>query len=255
MDEAGQTTREVTRPPAPSGRGPARLRPWLVTGGLLVVLAVLTGNVLAHGPLVSLDQHIRDAVQSRATAPHWRWLGAGRHAPAQLLTDLGRSYVAVPLLAVTAVVLAVRRHTIRPVAAAAIGVALLLTTVIPAKILIGRPGPGLTTAGAHGLGVFPSGHTTTACVCFSPGHGADRGGSAGPGPVAGTGRPGRTLAAGRRGPGVERLPLVHRRGRRLGALRAHRRAGLVGGPGSPGRAGPGQVLTRISTQLVRGKVR
>ena len=167
MDEAAQPTQEVARPPAPPGRGPARLRPWLVTGGLLVALAVLTGNVLAHGPLVSLDQHIRDAVQARAAAPRWHWLGASPHAPAQLITDLGRTYVAVPLLALTVVVLAVRRHTIRPVAAAAIGVALLVATVIPAKILIGRPGPGLTTVGAHGLGMFPSGHTTTACVCFS----------------------------------------------------------------------------------------
>ena len=47
-----------------------------MTGGLLVVLAVLTGNVLAHGPLVGLDEHIRDAVQAPATSPAWRWLNA-----------------------------------------------------------------------------------------------------------------------------------------------------------------------------------
>ena len=167
MDEAGQTMQEVTRAPAVPSRAAARLWPWLVTGGLLLVLAVLTGNVLAHGPLVSLDQHIRDAVQARATSPAWRWLGASPHSPAQLATDLGRNYVAGPVLALTAVVLAVRRRTARPVAAAAIGVVLVVATVIPAKILIGRTGPGLTTVGAGGLGVFPSGHTTTACVCFS----------------------------------------------------------------------------------------
>ena len=167
MDKASPATQEVTRPPAPPWPDAARLRAWLVTGGLLVVLAVLTGNVLAHGPLVGLDEHIRDAVQARATSPAWRWLNAGRYSPARPPTVLGRYYVAVPVLALTAVVLGIRRHTIRPVAAAAIGVAMLLATVIPAKILIGRPGPGLATAGAHGLGVFPSGHTTTACVCFS----------------------------------------------------------------------------------------
>jgi membrane-associated phospholipid phosphatase len=167
MDEPSRAVREVTRAPAAPRRSPPRLRPWLVTGGLLLVLAILTGNVLAHGPLVSLDQHIRDAVQARATAPAWRWLGASPHSPAQLITDLGRNYVAVPVLALTAVLLAIRRHTVRPVAAAAIGVALVLATVIPAKILIGRVGPGLTTVGAGGLGVFPSGHATTACVCFS----------------------------------------------------------------------------------------
>ena len=156
MDEAGQTTQAVTRPPAPPGRGATRLRPWLVTGGLLVVLAFLTGNVLANGPLVGLDQHIREDVQARAHAAAWRWLAGSPHAPAQLITDLGRGYVAVPVLAVIAVVLAVRRHTIRPVAAAAIGVALLLATVIPAKILIARPGPGQTTVGANGqLGLLP----------------------------------------------------------------------------------------------------
>jgi membrane-associated phospholipid phosphatase len=165
VDEPGQTITELPAP-APAGRA-ARLRPWLVTGGLLLVLAILTGNVLAHGPLISLDQHIRDAVQARATAPGWRWLNAGRYSPARLPTDLGRYYLAVPVLALTAAVLAVRRHTVRPLVAAAIGVALLLATVIPGKILIGRVGPGLTTVGAHGLGVFPSGHTTTACVCFS----------------------------------------------------------------------------------------
>jgi undecaprenyl-diphosphatase len=167
VDEAGQTTQEVTRAPAVPSRAAARLWPWLVTGGLLAVLAILTGNVLAHGPLISLDQHIRDAVQARATSPAWRWLGASPHSPAQLATDLGRSYLAGPVLALTAVALAVRRHTLRPVATAAIGAALVAATVIPAKILIGRAGPGLTTVGPHGLGVFPSGHTTTACVCFS----------------------------------------------------------------------------------------
>lgn len=166
MDEGGRTTQQTSCPPAPPGAAAVRLRPWLVTGGLLVVLAILTGNVLAHGPLIGLDQHIRDAVQARATSPAWRWLNAGRYSPARLPTYLGRYYVAVPVLALTAVILAIRRHTLRPVAAAAIG-AVLLTTVIPAKILIGRVGPGLTTVGAHGLGVFPSGHTTTACVCFS----------------------------------------------------------------------------------------
>jgi membrane-associated phospholipid phosphatase len=167
VDEAGQSTQEVTRAPAVPSRAAARLWPWLATGSLLLVLAILTGNVLAHGPLVSLDQHIRDVVQARATSPAWRWLGASPQSPAQLVTDLGRNYVAVPVLALTAVLLAVRRHTVRPVAAAAIGAALTLATVIPAKILIGRVGPGLTTVGTGGLGAFPSGHTTTACVCFS----------------------------------------------------------------------------------------
>ena len=77
------------------------------------------------------------------------------------------STVAVPVLAAVAVALAVRRHTLRPLLIAATGVVLLLGTVIPAKIIIGRPGPGLPAVLPGQLGVFPSGHTSTACICFS----------------------------------------------------------------------------------------
>ena len=114
-----------------------------------------------------MDQHIRHTVQGWAHAAAWRWLAGSPHAPAQLITDLGRETVAVPVLAVVAVVLAVRRHTLRPLLVAATGVVLLLVTVIPAKIIIGRPGPGTTVLAAGSWGYFPSGHTSTACVCYS----------------------------------------------------------------------------------------
>jgi membrane-associated phospholipid phosphatase len=148
-------------------RSAARLQPWLVTGGLLLLLAILTVNVLVHGPLVRLDEHIRATVQARALSPGWYWLRDGPRAPAQLVADLGRTPLAIPVLAVAAIVVSVARRSLRPLAAAAIGVTLLLATVIPAKILIGRPGPGLTSATQGELGVFPSGHTSTACVCYS----------------------------------------------------------------------------------------
>jgi membrane-associated phospholipid phosphatase len=152
---------------APPRTRPRRLQSWLVPGGLLVVLAFLTINVLAHGPMISLDQHIRSAVQGHARSPGWRWLGDSPAGPAWLLTYLGANFLAVPVLAVTALALAVRRHTVRPLMIAAVGVALLLVTVIPAKIIIGRPGPGLAAVAPGGLGAFPSGHTATACVCLS----------------------------------------------------------------------------------------
>ncbi len=157
--------------PAPGqAESPARGRPWpgwLLPAGLLAALVFLTVNVLAHGPLVTLDQHIRHAVQGWAHAAAWRWLADSPHAPAQLITDLGRETVAVPVLAVVAVVLAVRGHTLRPLLVAATGVVLLLATVIPAKIIIARPGPGTTVLPAGSWGYFPSGHTSTACVCYS----------------------------------------------------------------------------------------
>lgn len=157
--------------PAPGqAESPAGGRPWpgwLLPTGLLAVLVFLTVNVLADGPVVTLDQHIRPTVQGWAHAAAWRWLADSPHAPAQLITDLGRETVAVPVLAVVAVVLAVRGHALRPLLVAATGVALLLTTVIPAKIIIARPGPGTTVLPAGSWGYFPSGHTSTACVCYS----------------------------------------------------------------------------------------
>ena len=164
MDKVSRTA------PAPDRtEGPARgrPRPWLLPAGLLLVLAVLTINVLVHGPLVTMDQHIRQTVQGWAHAVGWRWLADSPHAPAQLITDLGRATVAVPVLAVVAAVLAVRGHTPRPLLVAAAGVALLLVTVIPAKVIIARPGPGNGAVAAGSLGYFPSGHTSTACVCYS----------------------------------------------------------------------------------------
>ena len=138
-----------------------------ITWGLLLILAILTINVLVHGPLVTLDEQIRGAVLPRADSTAWRWLSNTPYRPAQLLTDLGMTTVALPVLAAVALALAIRRHTLRPVLIALTGVALLLGTVIPAKILIARPGPGLPPVSPGALGVFPSGHTSTACVCFS----------------------------------------------------------------------------------------
>ncbi len=160
VDKAGDA-------PAAPRRHPAPRFSWLIPAGLLLILAILTVNVLVHGPLVALDERIRDAVLPRAHSPAWRWLSDSPHGPAQLLTDLGMTTVAVPILAAVALALAIRRHTIRPVLIALTGVALLLGTVIPAKILIARPGPGLPPVSPGDLGVFPSGHTSTACICFS----------------------------------------------------------------------------------------
>ncbi len=146
----------------------ARRRPaWLVPGGLLLILALLTVNVLAGGPLVGVDRRIRAAVQALAASATWRWVGDSWHAPARLLVELGNNQVAVPVLALSALIVAARHRSLRPLLAAAAGVALLLATVIPAKILIARPGPGQPVIAPGSMGVFPSGHTTTAGVCLA----------------------------------------------------------------------------------------
>jgi len=145
-----------------------RRRPaWLVPGSLALILVVLTVNVLADGPLVGVDRRIRAAVQARATSATWRWVGDSWHAPARLLVELGNNQVAVPVLALSALIVAARHRSLRPLLAAAAGVALLLATVIPAKILIARPGPSQPVIAPGSMGVFPSGHTTTAGVCLA----------------------------------------------------------------------------------------
>ncbi len=148
------------------GRSAGWRSPWLVAGGLLLILVLLTLSVLTDGPLVGADQRIRDAVRAQATSASWRWLSDSWHAPAQLLTDLGNYEVAIPVLAACALIAAARHRTPRPLLAALAAVVLVVATVTPAKILIGRTGPGLTTLGSGGLGVFPSGHTTTASVAL-----------------------------------------------------------------------------------------
>jgi membrane-associated phospholipid phosphatase len=168
MDES-HAAPPATLPAAPAAPAARRRSPWLVPGVLLLILAILTVNVFADGPLVALDQRIRAAAQARADSPAWSWVGNGMHGPARLLVQLGNNQVAVPLLVLCAVIVAARHRSLRPLVAAAIGVVLLLTTVIPAKILIGRAGPGLPPVVPGHMGVFPSGHTATSSVCLGLG--------------------------------------------------------------------------------------
>ncbi len=153
-------------PAAALPAAPPRAR-WLVLAGLLLlVLALLTVNVLANGPLITVDRWIRGAAAARADSATWRWVGDRWYSPARLLVELGNNQAAMPVLAVCAAVAARWRRSLRPLIAAVIGVVLLLGTVIPAKILIGRPGPGMPPVAHGAMGVFPSGHASTSSVCL-----------------------------------------------------------------------------------------
>jgi membrane-associated phospholipid phosphatase len=143
-----------------------RRSPWLLPGVLVLILAFLTVNVLAHSPPLDVDQWIRSAVQAQAHSARFRWLEGYRYAPVYLLVDLGNNQVAVPVLGLSALIAAIRHRSVRPLLAAVVGVVLLLGTVIPAKILIGRAGPGLPPVAHGAMGVFPSGHTATSSVCL-----------------------------------------------------------------------------------------
>jgi membrane-associated phospholipid phosphatase len=160
MDEARATT-------AAQRRTLRQRYPWLVPGSLLLLLTLLTVNVVADGPLIPLDRRIHKAVHHTANTADWRWLKNGPATPARILIDLGNIRFAFPILLVIAGYVAFRRHSLRPLVTAVPGIVLILAIVVPAKILIGRPNPGHKHLPAHQLlGAFPSGHTTTACVCY-----------------------------------------------------------------------------------------
>jgi membrane-associated phospholipid phosphatase len=131
----------------------------------MLIFALLTVNVLANGPLVRVDERISRAVRARVHSARWFWVGGHRHAPAELLVHFGDNQVALPLLAVAALIVAIRYRSLRPLLAAVIGVA-LLGTVILLKILIARAGPGLPPVAPGAMGVFPSGHSATSSVCL-----------------------------------------------------------------------------------------
>jgi undecaprenyl-diphosphatase len=150
---------------AATSRGQRRT-PWLLPGVLALILAFLTVSVLAHSPVLDVDRWIRSAVQARADSARFRWLEGYRYAPVYLLVDLGNNQVAVPVLGLSALIAGIRDRSVRPLLAAVVGVVLLLGTVIPAKILVGRAGPGLPPVAHGALGVFPSGHSATSSVCL-----------------------------------------------------------------------------------------
>jgi undecaprenyl-diphosphatase len=143
-------------------RAPRWRSPWVRLGGPALILVLLTINVLASGPLVGADQRIRVFVQSHGGSAGWHWLDA----PARLVVNLAGPGVAVPVLALAALAVSARRRSLRPLLTAAVAAVLLLVTVIPAKILIGRLSPGQRPLAPGALGSFPSGHMTTAAVCY-----------------------------------------------------------------------------------------
>jgi membrane-associated phospholipid phosphatase len=157
---------ETHAPLAAADRSGRRRPPWLLPGVLVLVLAFFTASVLAHSPVLDVDRWIRGVAQAQAHSARFRWLEVGRYAPVYLLVDLGNNQVAVPVLGLSALIAASRDHSVRPLLAAVAGVVLLLGTVIPAKILIGRAGPGLPPVAHGAMGVFPSGHTATSSVCL-----------------------------------------------------------------------------------------
>ncbi len=134
---------------------------WLspaVPVALVVLFALATVQVRIHGPMVHLDLTIRDWVETHQH-PGWRRF-------AVLVTHAGTPILDVIVLMVVATVVSLIRRSWRSLATASLAVALLTATVWPAKVLIGRPGPGSATDTVEGAGYFPSGHTASTLVCY-----------------------------------------------------------------------------------------
>jgi undecaprenyl-diphosphatase len=141
--------------------------PSLLPGGLLLFLTLLTIDALTDGPLLRVDRKIRRFVHATGNSAGWRWLKDGPATPARLLVDLGNPWVAIPVLLVIAALVAARRQTVRPLLTAGAGTALVLGTVIPAKLLIEQLNPGYDRWSPPSLlSGFPSGHAASACVGY-----------------------------------------------------------------------------------------
>ncbi|MCD9144029.1 phosphatase PAP2 family protein [Streptomyces albireticuli] len=152
-----------TTPPVPGPPAWTRPRRGLFPALCVLLLALLTWQTAAHGPLRALDERLGRTV-------------AGSGFPgglARFLSDLGNVTVALPVLlaaiAVSAVTTARARRVRRwwaPALGAALAMAAVPALVVPLKSWVGRPGPPETAAsGAHD-GFFPSGHTATAAVAY-----------------------------------------------------------------------------------------
>ncbi|MDX5572834.1 phosphatase PAP2 family protein [Streptomyces sp. ID01-9D] len=139
-----------TTPPVPGW--PAPLVSGYVAGflGLLAVLfALITWQVVVEGPLLRLDERVGPKL-----------FGQGPGALTQVLSDLGGTAVALPVLTVV-IAYALWRRALRLAVYAALTMAAVPALVIPLKVATARQGP-LTEA----VNYYPSGHTATAAVAY-----------------------------------------------------------------------------------------
>lgn len=143
--------------------GPAKLGPVstsarraLLLGVPALLFALITWQVLAHGPLLGLDARL-----SRALVHPDR--------TSELLSDLGNVQVALPVLVLALAHSAWHGRATRmagwwlPPAAAAVLMALVPAIVVPLKDWTARPG---TPVVPPAVGYFPSGHTATAAIAY-----------------------------------------------------------------------------------------
>lgn len=149
-------------PPAPGLLLRALCRSVWFPTVLLLVLAVLTEQVATHGPLLAVDRWVRHTTLHLVAENPCTWL----NTLADYWTDFGSSAVAGPSLVLGTLTAAVRARSWKPLPASLLAAAALFATVIPGKILVGRPGPEGAPMSPGEWGWFPSGHTSTSGVCL-----------------------------------------------------------------------------------------
>ncbi|MFH8803687.1 phosphatase PAP2 family protein [Streptomyces sp. NPDC017936] len=156
-----QHTGDPQRPADPPAGAAGRERPGPLPAALLLglpalLLALLTWQITADGPLVDADERLSHALVHPDRA-------------SELLSDLGNVQVAVPVTVLAAGCVArwgsaarVRRWWLPPVAALLL-MALVPLIVIPLKEWTDRAG---TPVVPPATGYYPSGHTATAAVAY-----------------------------------------------------------------------------------------
>ncbi|MGW1619718.1 phosphatase PAP2 family protein [Streptomyces sp. NPDC002172] len=121
-----------------------------------LLFALITWQVVAHGPLLRLDSRLSSAL-----------VHPDRFS--ELLSDLGNVQVAVPVLVLVIAYVAWRGRATGtdrwwlPPTAAAVLMALVPAIVVPLKDWTARPG---TPVVPPAVGYFPSGHTATAAIAY-----------------------------------------------------------------------------------------
>ncbi|WP_229713162.1 phosphatase PAP2 family protein [Streptomyces fuscichromogenes] len=152
-----------TTPPVPGRPTSFHRSPFAGFAGLLALLglpallfALITWQVVAHGPLLRVDSRLSGAL-----------VRPDRFS--ELLSDLGNVQIAVPVLVLVIGYVARRGRAIGtdrwwlPPTAAAVLMALVPAVIVPLKDWTARPG---TPAVPPAVGYFPSGHTATAAIAY-----------------------------------------------------------------------------------------
>lgn len=127
----------------------------------LAVLVWLTVDVLTAGPISRFDHVVAE----------WAWStgirrgNLPRKAAVALLTLPGNWRDMVPLFGAFVVWLSWSRRTVQPLLRGGVAVAVLVGVVVTFKALVGRTAPLIDHVLAGGRS-FPSGHVTTAVVCW-----------------------------------------------------------------------------------------